>query len=128
MKMKRKLALVAAVLGASPAFAARIWDANLGAWVTTIDAANDVGSSGTITLNDWGFKGPTVAGYTVDANDFKVGSGFDSSSVGQIQHVATKSSDYLASDLARNMAGDFGDPSTFAQHSRTISPSSARVC
>ena len=112
--MKSKLTLLAAALCASPAFAATAWDANLGVWVTTIDAASHVGSSGTITFNDWGYQGPTVGGYTVGANDFQVGSGFDSSSIGQIQHVVTKSPDYLTSDPASNVVGDLGDPSTFA--------------
>lgn len=111
--MKCKLTLLAAALCASPALAATTWDANLGVWVTTIDATSHVGSSGTITFNDWGYKGPTVNGYTVGANDFQVGSGFNADSIGQIQHVVTKLPDYLTSDPASNVVGDLGDNTPF---------------
>lgn len=99
--MKHKLTLLAAALCASPAFAAT-------EWTTFIDAATYNGSTGTITFNDWGYKGPTGVG----ANDFQVGSGFNAASVGQIQHVVTKAPDYLTSDPASNVVGDvIGSPS-----------------
>lgn len=101
--MKHKLTLLAAALCASPAFASTTW-------TTAIDAATYGGTAGTITFNDWGYTGPTGVG----ANDFQVGSGFNSGSVGQIQHVVTKAPDYLTSDPAHNVVGDLGDPSTFA--------------
>lgn len=63
-------------------------------YITTIDAATYGGSTGTITFNDWGYKGPTGVG----ATDFKVGTGFDASRIGQIQHVITRSPDYLTPD------------------------------
>ena len=103
--MKRKLTLLAAALCANPAFA--------DTWTTTIDAATYGGSTGTITFNDWGYKGPTVGGYTVGANDFQVGSGFDAGNIGQIQHVITQLPDYKTPDPASNVVGDLGDPSTF---------------
>ena len=66
-------------------------------FTTTIDAATYL-SSGTITFDDWGYKGPAGVG----ANDFQVGSGFNSgvnnSNIGQIQHVITKDPDYLTPD------------------------------
>ncbi|MGA9163893.1 MAG: PEP-CTERM sorting domain-containing protein [Thiobacillus sp.] len=109
--MKLKLTLLAATLCASPAFATTAWDPGLGAWVTTYDAAS-YGATGTITFNDWGYKGPTVGGYTVGANDFQVGTGFNAGSIGQIQHVVTKAPDYLTSDPASNVVGDLGAPNT----------------
>lgn len=105
--MKNKLSLLAAALCVSPAFAA---DATV--WTTDIDAETYFGSTGTITFNDWGYKGPTVSGYTVGANDFQVGSGFDASNIGQEQHVITKAPDYLTSDPASNVVGDLGAPNT----------------
>ena len=111
--MKCKLTMLATALCASPAFATTAWDAGLGAWVTTIDAASHAGSTGTIVFNDWGYKGPTVGGYTVGANDFQVGAGFDSGSIGQIQHVVTKQPDYLTSDPAHNVVPDLGAEGNF---------------
>lgn len=67
-------------------------------WTTTIDGATYNGSTGTITFNDWGYKGPTNVG----ATDFQVGSGFNAgvgdSNIGQIQHVITQTPDYLTPD------------------------------
>lgn len=101
--MKHKLTLLAAALCATPAFAATTF-------TTTIDAATYGGSTGTITFNDWGYTGPTGVG----ANDFQVGTGFDSGSIGQIQHVVTRTPDYLTSDPPSNVVGDLGDPSSFS--------------
>lgn len=70
-------------------------------WTTTFDSSNSAaygGSTGTITFNDWGYKGPDNGSGAVGALDFQVGTGFDSSSVGQIQHVITKTPDYLTPD------------------------------
>lgn len=101
--MKRKLTLLAAALSAGPAFASTTW-------TTTIDAATYGGSSGTITFNDWGYTGPTGVG----ANDFQVGSGFDASSIGQIQHVVTQTPDYATSDPGHTVVGDLMNTPTYA--------------
>lgn len=95
--MKHKLTLLAAALCASPAFAAT--------WTTTIDAATYGGSYGSITFNDGGYTGPAGVG----ANDFKVGSGFDASRIGQVQKVVTKDPDYLTSDPGHAVAKDLSD-------------------
>lgn len=100
--MKCKLTLLAAALCAGPAFAAE--------WTTTIDADSHMGSTGTITFNDWGYVGPANVG----ANDFQVGTGFDSSSVGQIQHVITQTPDYVTPDPAHTVYGDLTNSPTFA--------------
>lgn len=70
-------------------------------WITTYDASL-YGAGGTITFNDWGYKGPTGVG----ANDFKVTSpvtgitGFDSSRIGQTQNVVTLNPDWKTRDAA----------------------------
>lgn len=99
----KRLSLLSAALLASPAFAATPTN-----WTTTIDAAT-YGSSGSITFNDWGYKGPTNVG----ANDFQVGSGFDASRVGQIQTVVTKDPDGLTQDAPKRIVGDYGAPDKF---------------
>src|SRR5512139_2103228 len=99
--MRLKLTLLAAALGASPAFAAT--------FTTTIDAATYGGSTGTITFNDWGYTGATGVG----ANDFQVGSGFDAGNIGQIQHVITKAPDYLTPDPGSNLVGDLTSSPSF---------------
>lgn len=78
-------------------------------WTTTIDAAT-YGSAGTITFNDWGYKGPTNVG----ANDFQVGSGFDSSRIGQIQHVVTQNPDWVTPDSPWTAVADVVNSPTFA--------------
>lgn len=104
--MKHKLTLLAAALAASPAFAST--------WTTTIDAAGYGGSTGAITFDDWGYKGPTWTDsleieHTVGANDFQVGNGFDASRVGQVQKVITKDPDYLTPDPGHYVAKDNTD-------------------
>lgn len=94
--MRHKLTLLAAAVLASPAFGA--------VHTTTIDAATYAGSTGTITFNDWGYTGPTGVG----ANDFRVGTGFDASSIGQVQKVITKDPDFLTPDPGHNVLGDLG--------------------
>lgn len=66
-------------------------------WVNTVDSTT-TGATGTITFNDWGYKGPTNVG----VNDFKVGAGFDSSRIGQIQTVTTVAPDWLTPDPAKS--------------------------
>lgn len=100
--MKQNVTLFVAVLSVAPVYA--------GTWNTTIDAATYNGSTGTITFNDWGYKGPTNVG----ANDFQVGSGFDAGNIGQIQHVVTRAPDYLTSDPASTVYGDLYNTPTFA--------------
>lgn len=102
--MKTRLTLLAAALLASPAFASST------TWTTAIDAATYSGSTGTITFNDWGYTGPAGVG----ANDFQVGSGFDASSIGQIQHVVTQAPDYATPDPAHTVYGDLYNSPTFA--------------
>lgn len=84
----KRLSLLSAVLMASPAFAAT--------WTTTFDGTNPYysGVTGSIAFNDWGYTGPTGVG----ANDFQVGSGFDSTQIGQIQTVVTKNPDWNTND------------------------------
>lgn len=68
-------------------------------WVTTYTEANKArfnGATGSITFNDWGYTGPSGVG----AGDYQVGSGFDSSRIGQIQQVTTVAADGLTSDPA----------------------------
>lgn len=95
--MKRKLALLIPALFAVPAHSAT--------YVTHIDAAT-YGSAGTITFDDGGYIGPAGVG----ANDFQVGSGFDSSRVGQIQNVVTNGPDWVTSDPAHNPVADMTFP------------------
>lgn len=72
-------------------------------WVNTINSAT-TGATGSITFNDWGYKGPTNVG----VNDFVVTStvtgvtGFDSSRIGQIQTVTTVAPDWLTTDPAKS--------------------------
>lgn len=106
--MIRKVTLLISAVLVNPVYAT--------VFTTTIDAATYGGSSGTITFNDWGYKGPTVGGYTAGAQDFQIGSGFDGgpggTNIGQIQHVITKAPDYLTPDRASNVVGDLtGSPS-----------------
>lgn len=93
----KRLSLLAGALLATPAFAA-----TPSSWVTNIDAAT-YGSTGTISFNDNGYTGPTGVG----ANDFQVGSGFDSNRIGQIQTVVTRPADWLTPDAPQNVVHDF---------------------
>lgn len=95
--MKRKLTVLVSAMFATPALATT--------WTTTIDTAT-YGSAGTITFDDGGYTGPAGVG----ANDFQVGSGFDASSIGQIQNVVTKDPDWLTSDPAHNPTADMTYP------------------
>lgn len=79
-------------------------------WVTTIDAGTYLGSTGTITFNDWGYTGPGGVG----ANDFQVGGGFDSSNIGQIQHVITQQADWATPDAPHQVYGDLYNSPNFS--------------
>lgn len=114
MTMKRKVltgAIGAAVAGIAMASALA---ADPVTWVTNIDAGTFLGSTGTITFNDWGYKGPLGVG----PMDFQVGDGFDASRIGQIQHVVTKAPDWLGPDdgapnVQGTVYGDMGNPTVF---------------
>lgn len=91
----KRLSLLTAALMASPAFAAT--------WTTTYDSTTGGGGyydgiTASVVFNDWGYTGPTGVG----ANDFQVGSGFDSMRVGQIQTVVTKDPDWNTPDPSWN--------------------------
>lgn len=112
MKFSRRITVLLAVVSL-PVAAATPTD-----WVTTYSASDNYGGSyGTITFNDWGYTGPTGVG----ANDFVVGSGFDSGNIGQIQSIVTKAPDWNTSDptseiytdpLAKDQYGNFYPPET----------------
>lgn len=95
------LGFTIATMAAAPGFAATPTFGTPTVWTTTIDSGV-TGSTGTITFNDWGYKGPTGVG----ANDFQVGSGFNSSQIGQIQHVVTTGPDWNTPDPAHDIVGD----------------------
>lgn len=100
MKLKAMIVAMVAVVSQSA------WAETPTNWVTNYDAAT-YGSSGTITFNDWGYKGPTGVG----AADFQVGTGFDPSRIGQIQNVQTVPADWNTPDPGKRVVGDlYGDP------------------
>lgn len=88
-------------------------------WVTNFDGSDTRGNYGTISFNDWGYRGPTG----VTAADFQVGSGFDASRVGQVQSVVTKSPDWLTPD-ARSSATVNGENYTSADFGNVTYPTS----
>lgn len=107
MSKSTKVLLVLALMS-QPVFAATPTN-----WVNSVDPTIYGGATGTITFNDWGYKGPTGVG----ANDFQVGSGFNAARIGQVQNVHTVAADYLTSDPANGgrtqgkVVGDlFGTP------------------
>lgn len=63
------------------------------------------GSTTTIKFNDWGYEGPAGVG----ANNFQVGTGFDSSRIGQVQHVVTTGPDFKTPDPGHTVAQDFNE-------------------
>lgn len=109
MFKKKQTVLVLMALAVTPALAATPTT-----WTTTIDAAT-YGSVGSITFNDWGYKGPTGVG----ANDFAVTStvtgitGFDSTRIGQIQRVITTAPDFLTPDAGHYVTADGSNTSVF---------------
>lgn len=108
MFLHRRKLLVAVGLALSmsavPALAVNSQD-----WVTTYTSAN-YNAAGTITFNDWGYKGPTGVG----ATDFQVGSGYDSSRLGQTQDVVTVAADLNTSDPTKTVLGDLVSTPTFS--------------
>lgn len=106
--MKRRILIIAALVAVGlsrSAFAAE--------WVTPIDAATYGGSTGTITFNDWNYSGPAGVG----VNDFQVGTGFDASNVGQVQHVVTRTPDYLSPDA--QIIGSSAQPTVYGDLTNT---------
>lgn len=105
MEKQRKLQLHVLTVFALSAMAQASWAVTPQAyaytgsntWVNTVDSTT-TGASGSITFNDWGYKGPTNVG----VNDFKVGAGFDSTRIGQIQTVTTVAPDWLTPDPAKD--------------------------
>ncbi len=78
-------------------------------WTTVIDPSVYNGSTGTIRFNDWGYTGPTGVG----AGDSQVGAGFDSSRIGQVQHVVTTGPDWRTPDAAHNILPDLNADGAF---------------
>lgn len=76
-------------------------------WTTNFN--NVGGASGYIEFNDWGYKGPNGVG----ANDFMVGTGFDSSRIGQAQNVITTGPDFKTSDPAHTVLEDIYQTQTY---------------
>ncbi|MDH5573592.1 MAG: hypothetical protein OEY89_17640, partial [Gammaproteobacteria bacterium] len=74
-------------------------------WTTTIDAATYGGSTGSITFDDWGFSDRIN---NRNATQFNAINGFGK--VGQIQHVVTKTHDWVTPDAAATVYGDLGGP------------------
>jgi hypothetical protein len=72
------------------------------------EAAGYAGTYGTIQFNDWGYTGPNNVGY----NDFQVGGGFNPNDIGQIQHVVTKSPDWLTPDPGKSVSADLSPAPT----------------
>lgn len=81
--------------------------------ITTYNAADYAGSSGTITFDDWGYTGP--GGRT--ASDFSAINGFGGAAegnsldpdggIGQIQHVITNDPDWNTPDQPQTVYEDF---------------------
>lgn len=103
-RMKSKKLLVVSI---GLALAAIAQGAQATIFTTNIDAGTYGGSTGTITFNDWGYTGPLGA----NANTFQIGSGFDASRIGQIQHVITRSPDYLTPDA--QTSGPWAQPTVY---------------
>lgn len=114
MKYVRCRALAVAVLSAITLPAMAVYPTGSGANHTiTYDAAT-YGSTGTITFNDWGYVGPSGAGY----NDFYVPgtTGFDANNIGQKQKVVTfgvnstgtTNIDWQTPDAAKTVKSDAG--------------------
>lgn len=71
-------------------------------WVTSYDINS---AQTTIKFNDWGYEGPAGVG----ANNFQVGTGFDSSRIGQTQHVVTTGPDWSTPDPGHTVYQDFNE-------------------
>jgi len=72
-------------------------------WTTTIDAATYGGSTGTITVDDWGFS-DQINGR--NATQFDAINGFGE--VGQVQHVVTKDPDFITPDAPVTVTPEWG--------------------
>lgn len=95
----RKSGICLAVLAL---FSSAVQAATPQTWVTEY---NVNGGLTTIKFNDWGYT--PIAG--VGANTFQIGAGFDSSSIGQRQHVVTTGPDFKTSDPGHTVLQDFNE-------------------
>ena len=113
----KKLGLLSVALIASPAFA--------DTWTTTLNSSTGGGGyygvNASIVFNDWGYKGPMNVG----ANDFQVGSGFDSSRIGQIQTVVTKNPDWLTPDPSWNSSSPTNTNKVLADDGSQVFPNAS---
>ncbi|TCV83396.1 VPLPA-CTERM sorting domain-containing protein [Sulfurirhabdus autotrophica] len=71
-------------------------------WVSNYDINS---AQTTIKFNDWGYT--PIAG--VNANTYQIGPGFDSSRIGQIQHVVTTGPDGITPDPGHTVYQDFNE-------------------
>lgn len=71
-------------------------------WVSSYDINS---AQTTIKFNDWGYEGPAGVG----ANSYQVGTGFDASRVGQVQHVLTTGPDWNTPDPGHTVYQDFNE-------------------
>lgn len=92
-KSRIAIAVMALMAGAAQAATPTVW---------TTTFTNVAGASGYIKFNDWGYVGPNGVG----ANDFQVGAGFNSSNIGQIQHVVTNGPDWNTPDAGSHIQAD----------------------
>lgn len=94
MQKKTIVFALMAALASAPVFAAAptTWTTTTTVGATTV----------TIDFNDWGYTGPMGVG----ANDFQVGTGFNNSNIGQVQHVITTGPDWKTPDPAHFIEGD----------------------
>lgn len=92
-KSRIAIAVMALMAGAAQAATPTVW---------TTTFTNVGGASGYIKFNDWGYTGPNGVG----ANDYQVGTGFDSSNIGQVQHVVTNGPDWKTTDPGYNIQAD----------------------
>lgn len=84
--------------------------ANATEWVQTIDAGGYGGSTGTITFDDWGFS-DSINGR--DATQFDAINGFNTDSIGQVQHVVTKDPDFITPDAPVTVTPEWGSSDVY---------------
>ncbi len=99
------------ILCAQPALATVWTDTYSGNAFYYPGAGDGITKVSTVTFNDWGFTGPngtTAKQFVVNGT-----SGFDSSKVGQIQHVVTLRPDYLTPDSPSNIVEDYSGPGSY---------------
>jgi len=94
---KTKLTLAVLALTAGTAQAAAPQD--------FVDSYNVNGAQTTIKFNDWGYT--PIEG--VGARSYQVGTGFDASRIGQVQHVVTTGPDWKTPDPGHTVYQDFNE-------------------